>query len=83
MLRICFGRKNKIMSAEFKNKKVVETLEKNYQTHCSLNDKEIPMDFDFKSLIDEALSESKSGEKRARQMDLGKGEKWPSKIFLV
>lgn len=70
MLRICFGRKNKIMSAEFKNKKVVETLEKNYQTHCSLNDKEIPMDFDMKSLIDEALLESKSGEKRARQMDL-------------
>ena len=86
MLRICFGRKNKIMSAEFKNKKVVETLEKNYQTHCSLNNKEIPMDFDFKSLLDAALMESKSGEKRARQMDLGKGEEWQGflmKIFLV
>ena len=28
MLRICFGRKNRIMKAEFTNKKVLETLEK-------------------------------------------------------
>ena len=44
------------------------------------------MDFDFKSLLDAALMESKSGEKRARQMDLGKGEEWQGflmKIFLV
>lgn len=70
MLRICFGRKNRIMSAEFKNKKVIETLSKNYETHCSLNNKPMEMDFDFKKVIDEALEACQSAEKRARQMDL-------------
>ena len=73
MLRIAFGRKNKIMSAEFKNKKVIESLEKNYQTHCSLQNKAIPMEFDFKNLVHEALVSCEMLEKRARQMDIGKG----------
>ena len=72
MLRICFGRKNRVMSAEFKNKKVLETLESNYSKHCSINSKPVPMDFDFKALIEEALEESAQAEKRARQMDMGK-----------
>ena len=72
MLRISFGRKNRVMSAEFKNKKILETLESNYSKHCSINNKPIPMDFDFKSLIDEALEESEQADKRARQMDIGK-----------
>ena len=58
------------MSAEFKNKKVIETLSKNYETHCSLNNKPMEMDFDFKKVIDEALEACQSAEKRARQMDL-------------
>jgi 18S rRNA (adenine1779-N6/adenine1780-N6)-dimethyltransferase len=70
MLRICFGRKNRIMKAEFTNKKVLETLEKNFQTHCSLQNKSLPMDFDFKELIIEAVESSDMAEKRARQMDL-------------
>lgn len=70
MLRIAFGRKNKIMSAEFKNKKVIESLEKNYQTHCSLQNKAIPMEFDFKNLVHEALVSCEMLEKRARQMDI-------------
>ena len=72
MLRISFGRKNRVMSAEFKNKKILETLESNYSKHCSINNKPVPMDFDFKSLIDEALEESEQADKRARQMDMGK-----------
>jgi len=70
MLRISFGRKNRVMSAEFKNKKILETLESNYSKHCSINNKPVPMDFDFKSLIDEALEESEQADKRARQMDM-------------
>ncbi|CBY17942.1 unnamed protein product [Oikopleura dioica] len=70
MLRICFGRKNRIMKGEFTNKKVLETLEKNFQTHCSLQNKSLPMDFDFKELVIEAVESSDMAEKRARQMDL-------------
>lgn len=39
MVRLCFQRKNKTLGAIFKNKKVIEMLEENYKTFCSLNDK--------------------------------------------
>lgn len=39
MIRLCFQRKNKTLAAIFKNKKVIEMLEENYQTFCSLNNK--------------------------------------------
>lgn len=73
MLRIAFARKNKTLSAEFKNKKVVEILEKNYRTHCSVNNQPIGMDFDMVNLIDESLKDNDMNEKRARQMDIGIG----------
>jgi 18S rRNA (adenine1779-N6/adenine1780-N6)-dimethyltransferase len=75
MLRIAFARKNKTLSAEFKNKKVVEILEKNYRTHCSVNNQPIGMDFDMVNLIDESLKDNDMNEKRARQMDIGIGYK--------
>jgi len=70
MLRIAFARKNKTLSAEFKNKKVVEILEKNYRTHCSVNNQPIGMDLDMVKLIDESLKDNDMNEKRARQMDI-------------
>jgi 18S rRNA (adenine1779-N6/adenine1780-N6)-dimethyltransferase len=37
MVRICFSRKNKTIRSLFNNKHVLEMLEKNYSTFCSLN----------------------------------------------
>jgi hypothetical protein len=36
---LCFSRKNKTFGAIFKTKSVLELLEKNYTTYCSLNNK--------------------------------------------
>lgn len=37
LTRIAFIRKNKTLSAAFKQSSVIETLERNYKLHCSLN----------------------------------------------
>jgi len=37
LIRLCFSRKNKTLSAIFKQNAVLEMLEKNYKTYCSLN----------------------------------------------
>ena len=37
LLRLCFTRKNKTLSAVFRNQNVVELLEKNYRTFCALH----------------------------------------------
>ena len=71
MLRIAFGRKNKTLAAEFKNKKILEIIEKNYRTHCAINNLGIPMEFKMTELIDESLSEVNMADARARQMDIG------------
>ncbi|KAJ2902073.1 dimethyladenosine transferase [Zalerion maritima] len=42
LLRICFGRKNKKLSANFGTKEVLSILERNYRSWCSLNN--IPVD---------------------------------------
>jgi len=70
MLRIAFGRKNKTLAAEFKNKKILEIIEKNYRTHCAINNLGIPMEFKMTELIDESLSEVNMADARARQMDI-------------
>jgi 18S rRNA (adenine1779-N6/adenine1780-N6)-dimethyltransferase len=37
LLRIAFGRKNKTLGAIFKQDSVIDLLEMNYKTYCSLN----------------------------------------------
>ncbi|CAF0825245.1 unnamed protein product, partial [Didymodactylos carnosus] len=70
LTRICFTRKNKLLVSEFKQKKVVALLEKNYRIHCSLNNKTITNDFDTKAKVEEILEQSGFAKKRARQMDM-------------
>jgi len=70
LTRICFVRKNKRLSSEFKQKKVVELLEKNYRIHCSVHNKPVPNDLDIKAKIEQILITNEFAEKRARQMDL-------------
>ena len=76
MLRIAFGRKNKTLAAEFKNKKILQILEKNYRTHCSITNKPIPMEWNgLGDVIQEALDDVPMSDKRARQMDIGTNQK--------
>lgn len=69
LLRIAFVRKNKTLLAGFKQSSVTTTLEKNYRTWCSLQDKKIPEDFDMKAKVEEILKTSEYDQKRARHMD--------------
>lgn len=64
-----FARKNKTLGAQFKNKSVVEMLEKNYRVHCSMSNEAIAADFDMKRKLVQLLDENDLDQKRARMMD--------------
>jgi 18S rRNA (adenine1779-N6/adenine1780-N6)-dimethyltransferase len=69
MVRICFSRKNKTIRALFNNKHVLEMLEKNYSTFCSLNtvpDRVAPAD--FKQFVMATLEESGVSEQRSSKL---------------
>lgn len=68
--RIAFVRKNKTLSAGFKQTAVIAALEKNYRIHCSLNNITVPDNFDMKQKVVAVLQNSNSELKRARTMDI-------------
>jgi 18S rRNA (adenine1779-N6/adenine1780-N6)-dimethyltransferase len=66
LIRLCFSRKNKTLGAIFKGKKVLELLEQNHRTYCSMNNIPVPDGFDIKEKVlaileQENFSESRSG----------------------
>ncbi|XP_047491518.1 probable dimethyladenosine transferase [Penaeus chinensis] len=69
LLRIAFVRKNKTLASAFKQTSVIQTLEKNYKTWCSVHEKKIPEDFDIKTKVEDILVDGEFDKKRARQMD--------------
>lgn len=70
LVRICFSRKNKTLGAAFKFTKILELLEKNYRTRCSLKSVPVPPDFDVKREVTELLQKNEYDKKRARTMDI-------------
>jgi 18S rRNA (adenine1779-N6/adenine1780-N6)-dimethyltransferase len=70
LTRIAFLRKNKTLAAAFKHTSVSTSLEANYKLHCSLNDIDMPEDFDIKTLIEEILTSCQANQLRARTMDI-------------
>ncbi|CAK9801443.1 Probable dimethyladenosine transferase [Anthophora plagiata] len=70
LTRIAFIRKNKTLSAAFKQTTVLTMLEKNYKLHCSLNDKPVPEGFNIKEMINNTLQNAGAENKRARTMDI-------------
>ncbi|XP_076183990.1 putative dimethyladenosine transferase [Ptiloglossa arizonensis] len=70
LTRIAFIRKNKTLSAAFKQTTVLTMLEENYKLHCSLNNKEVPDGFDIKMMINIILKNANAENKRARTMDI-------------
>lgn len=70
LLRLCFTRKNKTMSAIFKNSNVVDLVEKNYKTFCALH--EVPLDKQLnitKDLMGEIVESVGLSATRASKMD--------------
>ncbi|XP_041475839.1 probable dimethyladenosine transferase [Lytechinus variegatus] len=70
LVRIAFVRKNKTLSAAFRNKGVVEMLEKNYRIHCSVKNIPIPEDLDMKDKVTSVIEKIGFEGKRARTMDI-------------
>lgn len=70
LLRITFVRKNKTLSAAFKQGNVLELLEKNYRIHCSLKNITIPSQFDMKTKVMNILESNSFDKKRSRSMDI-------------
>eukprot|EP01135_Chromosphaera_perkinsii_P011084 Nk52_evm1s2332 gene=Nk52_evmTU1s2332 len=85
LVRICFIRKNKTLAALFKQQSVLDMIEKNLKTVCSLRgedmDAMMSMDvdqsqsgnnakFDIKGKVMRILEDSGFSEKRARTMDI-------------
>ncbi|XP_014297392.1 probable dimethyladenosine transferase [Microplitis demolitor] len=69
LTRIAFGRKNKTLQASFNETWVILLLTDNYKTHCSLENKKIPENFEMKELIKTVLNPG-MGKKRARELDI-------------
>ena len=67
MIRLCFQRKNKTLSAIFTNKKLLDTLRENYLTFCTMNNMvgnggksntQIPEEQDMREIVTGVLEES-------------------------
>ncbi|CAD5211628.1 unnamed protein product [Bursaphelenchus okinawaensis] len=68
LLRLAFLRKNKTLLAIFHQKQVIELIDKNYRTYCSLKNIEIDPSFNAKDHIENILRTNGYAEKRARVM---------------
>ncbi|KAM5538831.1 hypothetical protein V8D89_007553 [Ganoderma adspersum] len=68
--RIVFGRRNKIVHANFMAKGVMEMLESNWKTWASVNSVIVEDGLDFKKKVEEVLEETGFAESRAAKMDI-------------
>ncbi|KAJ3304404.1 dimethyladenosine transferase [Kappamyces sp. JEL0829] len=79
LLRILFVRKNKTCSSSFKTTSVLQMLEHNYKTVCSIQGRvcqlaahaiqDIPMDFNVKTEVIKVLERLEMADKRPAKMD--------------
>lgn len=69
-MHLCFSRKNKTLSAIFKQKNVLELFEGNYKTFCSLNNTPVDRNFDAHKVVAAILERTGSAEKRSAKMDI-------------
>ncbi|KAG5674720.1 hypothetical protein PVAND_004672 [Polypedilum vanderplanki] len=70
LTRIAFLRKNKTLAAAFKHTTVLTSLDQNFRLHCSLNNMDVPKDFDIKEKVEEILQSLDAEKLRARTMDI-------------
>lgn len=69
-MHLCFSRKNKTLSAIFKQKNVLELFEGNYKTFCSMNNKTPDPNFEPHKVVVAILERTGSAEKRSSKMDI-------------
>lgn len=69
MMRMCFGRKHKLLQASFRQKKNVKILQDNYKTWCALTGTKATTQ-PFKDYILDILTETQVAEERAIKLDL-------------
>lgn len=70
LVRVLFLRKNKTIGANFKTVSVLDMLEKNYRTWCSLNGVQVMEPLDMKDKVLKILGETQLTEARASKMDV-------------
>lgn len=70
LVRILFLRKNKTVGANFKTTSVLDMLERNYRTYCSLRAITIMEPLDVKGMVAQILETTEIALKRASKMDL-------------
>lgn len=70
LLRVLFLRKNKTVAANFKTNSILDMLEKNYRTYCSLNSIAVPDPLDVRAIVLGILAAVGVAEARASKMDI-------------
>jgi len=71
LIRLCFTRKNKTLSAIFRAKSVLDLLESNYITWCSLNSVAVEKPVvGFKEKVIEILEKNDFAEKRSSKLSV-------------
>ena len=70
LLRIAFNRPNKTLFANFKTTTVLDMLEKNYKTLCSLEGRDVPMDFDCSAEVGKVLEACDMADQRPSKMEV-------------
>lgn len=70
LIRILFMRKNKTVAANFKTTSVLEMLEKNYKTWCSVNGVQSMEEASIKDRIMKIVESTGQAENRAAKMDI-------------
>ena len=67
LVRICFNRKNKTLRSVLTTKSVLDLLEKNFKTFCSLNNTPVPEPFvpTMKERVEAVLAETEMHNSRA------------------
>eukprot|EP01089_Gocevia_fonbrunei_P000490 TRINITY_DN1050_c0_g1_i1.p1 TRINITY_DN1050_c0_g1~~TRINITY_DN1050_c0_g1_i1.p1 ORF type:complete len:305 (-),score=49.59 TRINITY_DN1050_c0_g1_i1:17-931(-) len=71
LMRLCFTRKNKTLSAIFRNKNVIALLENNYKMLCALKNIPLPDPFpNTKERIIAILTENNFSEKRSSKLSI-------------
>jgi len=69
LIRICFGRKRKILHAAFKQKSCLKILEENYKTWCALTSTK-PTTEPFKKYVLDVLTDAGVAQERAITLDI-------------
>lgn len=79
-MHLCFSRKNKTLSAIFKQKNVLELFEANYRTFCALNNQPVSPTFDAHQIVATILERTGAAEKRSAKMDVDDFLKYASRL---